>query len=140
MANTTINIPRPHLIMGLCLPLAVLIGYFLAEPMESGSIAVVMLVLAVLSVPVLMKWYHPLLLLSWNAFITPVFIPGRPHIWMIMSAVGLFFAVLNRSVSSNRPFTNVPSLTRPLFFLAGVIGLTMFLTGGFGLRMLGSEH
>src|SRR2546425_636943 len=37
MANT-INIPRTHLIMGLCLPLAVLLGYFLAEPMESGGI------------------------------------------------------------------------------------------------------
>src|SRR6266853_1794925 len=83
MANTTINIPRPHLIMGLCLPLAVLIGYFLAEPMDSGSIAIVVLVLAVLS---------------------------------------------------------VPELTKPLLFLSAVIGLTMFLTGGFGLRLLGSDR
>src|SRR5438477_11049545 len=111
MANTTINIPRPHLIMGLCLPLAVLIGYFLAEPMDSGSIAVVVLVLAVLSVPVLMKWYHPLLLLSWNAFVVPAVIPGRPHLWMLMSLIGLFFAALNRSVSASRPFVNIASLT-----------------------------
>src|SRR6516225_5614984 len=140
MANTTINIPRPHLIMGLCLPLAVLIGYFLAEPMDSGSIAVVVLVLAVLSVPILMKWYHPLLLVSWNAFIVPSFIPGRPQIWMVVALVGLFFAVLNRSVSAKRPFINIPSVTKPLLFLAGVIAITMFLTGGFGLRMLGSDR
>src|SRR5438034_1347895 len=133
MANTTINIPRPHLIMGLCLPLAVLIGYFLAEPMESGSIAVIILVMAVLSVPLLMKWYHPLLLLTWNAVITPFFIPGRPVLWMIMGLIGLFFAVLNRAVSANRPFVNIPSITKSLLFLAAVVAGTAFLTGGMGL-------
>jgi hypothetical protein len=122
------------------LPLAVLIGYFLAEPMESGSIAVVILVMAVLSVPLLMKWYHPLLLLSWNATITPFFIPGRPVLWMIMGLIGLFFAVLNRSVSANRPFINVPAITRSLIFLAVVVAGTAFLTGGIGIRSLGSNH
>jgi hypothetical protein len=37
MANT-INIPKTHLIMGLSLPLAVLLGYFVAEPMELDSL------------------------------------------------------------------------------------------------------
>src|SRR5713226_2470738 len=104
MANTTINIPKPHLIMGLCLPLAVLIGYFLAEPLESGSIAVVLLVLMVLSVPILMKWHHPLLVLCWNASITPYFVPGRPYLWMIMAVASLFFAALNRSVTARHGF------------------------------------
>src|SRR5260221_3384525 len=108
MANT-INIPRPHLIMGLCLPLAVLIGYFLAEPMESGSMAVVILVLSILTVPLLMKWYHPLLVLSWNAVISPLFLPGRPALWMVMSALSLLIAVLNRSVTPSRGFVYVPS-------------------------------
>src|SRR5262250_644401 len=102
MANTTINIPRPHLIMGLCLPLAVLIGYFLAEPMESGGVAVVVLVIVVLSVPLLVTWY---------AVITPFFIPGRPVMWMIMGIIGLFFALLNRSVTANRPFINILPIT-----------------------------
>ncbi len=44
MANA-INIPKTHLIMGLSLPLAVLLGYFIAEPMELGSLAVVVFVL-----------------------------------------------------------------------------------------------
>src|SRR5215471_6979254 len=140
MANTTINIPRPHLIMGLCLPLAVLIGYFLAEPMESGSVAVVTLVIVVLSVPLLMKWYHPLLLVTWNAVITPFFIPGRPVMWMIMGIIGLFFALLNRSVTANRPFINILPITKSLLFLGAVIAGTAFLTGGMGLRSLGSAH
>ena len=49
MANA-INIPKTHLILGLSLPLAVLLGYFLAEPVELGSMAVVAIVLAVLSI------------------------------------------------------------------------------------------
>ena len=40
MANT-INMPRSHVDLGLSLPLAVRIGYFLAEPMDSSSIAIV---------------------------------------------------------------------------------------------------
>src|SRR6185436_6358158 len=77
MANT-INVPRGHLIMGLCLPLAVLVGYFLAQPLESGSFAVVLLVLSVLSVPLFIKWHHPLLILCWNVYANPLFLPGRP--------------------------------------------------------------
>src|SRR6478609_34797 len=116
MANT-INIPRTHLIMGLCLPMAVLLGYFLAQPMESGSIAVVVLVFSLLCFPLLMKWHHPLLVLSWNASANPLFLPGRPCLWMVMALISLFFAVLSRSVNPNRRFVQVPSITKPLLFL-----------------------
>src|SRR5712672_2235284 len=133
MANT-INIPKPHLIMGQCLPLAVLIGYFLAEPMDSGSLAVIVLVIGVLFVPIMMKWHHPLLLLSWNACISPQFLPGRPYLWMIMSLAGLLFAVLNRSVNPSRRFVSVPSVTRALIYLLAVVLATAVMTGGFGLR------
>src|SRR6266404_3369398 len=97
MANT-IKIPRTHLIMGLCLPLAVLLGYFLAEPLESGSIAVVVMVLAVFCVPALMKWHHPLLVLSWNVALLPIFLPGAPPVWVLVAMASILFAVLNRSV------------------------------------------
>src|SRR5438876_11024139 len=40
MASTFV-VSRSQLIYALCLPLAVLIGYFLAEPLESGSMAIV---------------------------------------------------------------------------------------------------
>ena len=67
--------------MGLSLPLAVLLGYFVAEPMELGSMAVVVFVLVVLAIPLMMKWYYPLLVLAWNAAFSPVFLPGRPALW-----------------------------------------------------------
>ena len=46
---------KPHLIMGssLPLPLPVLLGYVVAAPMELGSLAVVVFVFAVTSLPLL---------------------------------------------------------------------------------------
>src|ERR1017187_9314162 len=113
MANT-INIPKTHLIMGLSLPLAVLLGYFVAEPLELGSMAVVVFVLVVLSVPLLMKWYYPLLVLAWNTAICPAFLPGRPPLWAMLAFVGLGFAVHSRAISANARFVVEPSITLPL--------------------------
>jgi len=139
MANT-INVPRAHLILGLCLPLAVLLGYFLAQPLDSTSVAVVVLVLSMLCVPLFMKWHHPLLVVSWNACANPLFLPGRPALWMLMAMISLFFAILARSVDSRRRFIQVPSITKPLLFFAAVVLLTAQLTGGIGIRSLGSER
>ena len=61
---STFAVSRSHLIYGLCLPLAVRLGYFLAEPLESGSIAIVVLVLSVISLALLMRWYLALFFLS----------------------------------------------------------------------------
>ena len=139
MANA-INIPKSHLIMGLSLPLAVLLGYFVAEPLELGSLAVVVFVLVVLSIPLMMKWYYPLLVLSWNAAICPAFLPGQPFLWAIVAFVGLLLAVIGRAVNPNARFVIEPSVTKSLLALTGVVVVTGLATGGFGLRMLGSGH
>src|SRR5580692_5102957 len=103
MANAVV-ISRSNLIYGLCLPLAVLLGYLLAEPFESGSVAVVVLVISVLSIPILMRWHHPFLIFAVNAAIYPYFVPGRPMLWMIMAVVSAFFLVLNRSMGRDVRF------------------------------------
>src|SRR6266850_7597851 len=136
MANS-VKIPRSWMVMGLCLPLAVLLGYFLAEPLEASSLAVVVLVLSVLCVPLLMKWHHPLLVLSWNTFVVPMFLPGKMDLWIIMALTAFFFAVINRSVNPNRRFIQISSLNMAWAALAVVILGTAFLTGGVGLRVLG---
>ena len=64
---STFAVTRNHLIFGLCLPLAVLLGYMLADLDDPASRVVILVALSVLCVPVLMRWYHPLLILSWNA-------------------------------------------------------------------------
>ena len=50
MANTFVA-SRAHIIWGVCLPLAILVGYLLADPVDQGSLAVLVLLAAVLSVP-----------------------------------------------------------------------------------------
>ena len=139
MANA-INIPKSHLIMGLSLPLAVLLGYFVAEPMELGSLAVVVFVLVVLSIPLMMKWYYPLLVLAWNASLCLAFLPGQPALWSIMAFVCLLFAVLSRAVSPNARFVIESSITKSLLILTGVVVATGLMTGGIGFQILGSSQ
>jgi len=140
MANTTIKIPRAHLIMALCLPLAVLLGYFLAEPMESGSMAIIVLVMFVLAVPLMMKWHHPILVLCWNACINPVVLPGQAQIWLPVAAASLLFALLNRAVNPEARFIYVPSIASSLLFVAAVVLITAWATGGIGIRSFGSAR
>lgn len=139
MANTFV-VSRNHLIFGLCLPVAVLVGYLLADPLESSSLAVVVMILSVLLVPLLMRWHHPLLILTWNAMINPTFLPGRPYLWMLIAFVSLLFAALGRAVNAERKFLNVPTLTWPVLSFLAVVLVTAKLTGGFGVRSLGAER
>ena len=81
MANT-VALSRLQLLYGLCLPLAVLLGFFLADPLEMSALAVVGMVLAVLCSPLLIKCHHPLLIESWNDCLAPAFLPGSPYLWM----------------------------------------------------------
>ena len=105
MANA-INVPKSHLILGLSLPLAVLLGYFVAEPLNLGSMAVVVFVLVSLAIPLMLKWYYPLLVFSWNAAIGLAFLPGRLPLWVMLAFVGLLFAVLSRAVSPKARFVD----------------------------------
>src|SRR5439155_10997903 len=139
MPHQTIKIPRAHLIMGLCLPLAVLIGYFVAEPLDSSSLGVLMLVLAVLSMPILMKWYHPLLVFSFNAVFVFGFLPGGLPMWVFVAVIGFLFAALNRCMDSNHRLMIGGALPRALLCLGAVVAATALATGGAGLRALGSS-
>src|ERR1700722_14936141 len=137
MANT-FAVSRSHLVYGVCLPVAVLIGYLLAEPLESGSVAVVVLVLSILSIPLLMRWHHPLLIYSCNAVVLPYFIPGRPDLWMVMTMVSLFFSVLNRSVGQEVKFFQARSVSYALIFFGVIVLGTAWVNGGIGLSAMGS--
>ena len=139
MANTFVA-TRAQLVYALCLPLAVLLGYYLAEPLDTGTITVVVLVLGVLSIPVLMNWYHPFLICAWNAALVLAFLPGQPFLWMLLAFLGLGFAVTNRITKPDARFIAIPSLNRPLFLLLAIVVLTAWFRGGIGLRSLGSAN
>jgi hypothetical protein len=130
---------RAQAIYALVLPLAVLVGYLLADPAGLGSIAFIVVLLLLLVVPILMRWHHPLLILSWNAAINPYFLPGRPYLWMIMAGCSLFFSVLNRIVEPEKGINYEPSIAKPMLVLALAVIGTAMARGGFGVAALGSS-
>jgi hypothetical protein len=137
MANS-FSVSRAQLIYSLCLPLAVLVGYFLGDPLQSGSMGVVVLVLALLTFPLLMKWYHPLLVFSCNAAFVFTFLPGSPPMWLLAAVIGVFFVLLGRCVDSRRRLVVGGTVAWSLLSLAAVAVLTALATGGTGLRVFGA--
>ena len=64
---------------------AVVLGYLLVNPMVRNNQMAVGLILGVILSPILLKWYHPLLIFTWNAAIIFFFLPGKPNIVFLMS-------------------------------------------------------
>lgn len=138
MAGSSV-VSRGQGVFALILPLAVLVGYLLADPSDFGSIAIILFVVTLLCVPILIRWHHPLLILAWNAAINPYFLPGRPYLWMIMTGCSLFFSVLTRIIEPERRLNFEPALARPLFVLVLAVIGTGLTRGGFGAAALGSS-
>lgn len=129
---------RNYLVFGACLPFAVLLGYHLADINDPVSKFVFAATIASLCSPLLIRWYHPLLVVSWNMTAQVAFLPGSPLLWSFLSLVGLFFAILNRSVNPDNKFANVPSLTLPMMAFVVLILVTAKITGGINISTLGA--
>ena len=129
---------RSLIIYGLCLPLAVFLGYLLASPPDMGTLIFVGVLLFILMLPMFLRWHHPWLIASWNMFAVVFFLPGRPAIWMALTAVTLLISGVQYALRRERTFLYVPSLTKPLILLAVVTLVTAELTGGIGIRSFGS--
>ena len=130
---------RTQILIGLCIPLAVLIGFFLAEPLDVKTLAVLLGVVGVLLLPLALRWHHPLLILSWNAAITPAWLPGSPPLWMLLSLICFMLLLASRSIREQSVADQVGYVTVPLIVLLGVVLLTAVVTGGIGIRTLGGE-
>jgi hypothetical protein len=137
MTNSS-ALPRKLIIFAFILPLAALVGFQLANP-DFGSFLVFSLLAAVLCVPLLLRWHHPLLIFSWNAWMQVFFLPGQPEMWMLLSGVSLMITVASRLLLKHESQTYVPSVVWPLIFLSLVVVVTAELTGGIGLRVLGGS-
>ena len=138
MTSATILL-RSMLVYGLCLPLAVFLGYLLATPLDPTTFVAVMLVLFILMIPLILRWHHAWLIASWNTTAVIFFLPGSPQLWMGMAALSLVVTILQNMLNRNERFLWVPSITLSLAFLAVVVLITAKMTGGIGLRAFGSE-
>ena len=129
---------RSLVIYALCLPLAVVLGYLLANPLDLTTFTVVGIILLTLAIPALLRWHHAWLIATWNMSAVIFFLPGRPAIWTGMAAISFVIGVLQYAIDRKIKFLHVPSVMRPLLFLTLVVLITMRLTGGIGLRSFGS--
>ncbi|MBI1842900.1 MAG: hypothetical protein HYR88_18830 [Verrucomicrobia bacterium] len=136
--NSNVALPRNVIIYGLCIPLAMLMGYLLTTPLDFVSMIGLASVLGLLLVPVLLKWHHALLIVSWNAVMVVFFLPGRPQFWMALTATSIVFSILDRIMNKQKRLQTVPWLTAPVVALILVILVTAKLRGGIGLSSIGS--
>ncbi len=129
---------RSLIVFGICIVLAVWLGFMLAGPLTYSSMLVYGLIAFVLVSPLLLKWHYPLLLLCWNFAAVVPFMPGRPPLGITIVFLSLGISVMQRMISREHHFVRVPQLTLPLFFLLAVVAVTARLTG-FGFHIFGSN-
>ncbi|HRZ93072.1 MAG TPA: hypothetical protein P5022_09205, partial [Candidatus Paceibacterota bacterium] len=82
-------VPRSLVIFGVCIPLALLLGYVMANPFSSRNILLVGAVMMVITLPLWMRWHHELLLLSWNSMLVAFFLPGQQPFWVPAALISL---------------------------------------------------
>jgi hypothetical protein len=129
---------RTLIIYAVILPLAVFIGWTVSGDMTRGSFGTLAAIVFVLLLPALLKWHYPVLIFSYNTYITIFFLPGRPTLWVLMAAITFGIAILNRIIQKRSAFLPAPAITASLLFFAAVVIITAKLRGGMGLSALGS--
>lgn len=137
--NNPTAILKSLIVYAICIPLAIFVGYLLTKPLSYESLGMAGILALAMSFPLLIRWHYPLMLLSWNATIVLFFVKGAPKLWLAAVALSLGISVMEHILNRDRRFIRVPQITLPLICMIGVILVTAKLTGGFGLRMLGSE-
>ena len=137
--NNSLAVIRSLVIYGVCLPLAIYLGYLLATPENRDSLVFAGAILGVLLIPIVLNWHHPLLVVSWNASAVVFFSPGEPPLWLAMAAAAFGMAIFRRALNRGTKFLSAWSVTWPLLFLLVVVMATAKLTGGIGMRLGGGD-
>src|SRR6267143_3518628 len=91
------SILRSLTIYAICIPLAVFVGYQLPSVfLDRGSFVTVTVVLSLLCLPLLIRFHHPLMLLSWNMGAVLFFLNGRPQVWFATIAISFAISFTQR--------------------------------------------
>ena len=130
---------RTLVIYGMCIPLAVWIGYLLAMPADRMTFGYAGILMLIFLTPILLRWHHFLLIAGWNFGMTIFFLPGSPPVWLLLTAISLGISMVHRTINSRAHFLSAPEVTRPRIFFFVVVIATAKLTGGIGLHSFGSE-
>lgn len=132
--------PRTLLIFAVCLPLAVLMGFMLSDPLARNSLLVVSLTFTVLLMPLMLSFHHIAVVWSATAYINVFFLPGQPKLWMLCAGISLGISVLSMTLSKQKQkFPWSRSVCASLIFLFLVVFITAQFTGGIGTTAMGSD-
>ena len=137
--NNATAILRTLIIYAICVPGAIVVGVLLTKPMYTSSWIGYSALATLFSLPILLRWHHPLLVFCWNFPMTVFFLPGLPTVWLPMMATSLGISVLQRTLNKDMQFLPTPRLTWPLICLFAVTLFTAKMNGGIGLHSLGSD-
>src|ERR1700722_19347885 len=88
------SLVRSLLIYGVCLPLAIFLGYLLATPMDVMSFALLGILFGILTIPIFLQWHHAWLIAFWNANMMAFFLPGKPTFALVMCLISFTISVL----------------------------------------------
>ena len=136
--NNAPAILRSLVTFAVIVPLAFFVGYLLTNPLDYSSFSIFGVLALILISPILLRWHHPLLVLSWNSGMYLFFLPGRPDFWLAMTMASLGILLLQRALGGVKQPVGVPQVTWSLVCMIGVVVLTARLTG-MGLHAFGSE-
>jgi hypothetical protein len=125
---------------GVCVVIAVFVGYQVTGWDEMASFGVLIAVLLLMLVPFLLKWHHAWLIAVWNTSAMVFFLPGRPNMALVVAGCSLLISVVEHAINQEAPFIRVRILFWPIVFLTVVVLATAKLTGGIGLNIAGSAN
>jgi hypothetical protein len=131
--------PRGLLIFSLCIPLAILLGYMLADPLMGSNMMVVAGAMFALLVPLALAVHHRALIWVAGAIINVFFLPGQPQLWMVIAGMSFIISFLARPLTKvkSKPVWDRWVLISLIVFL-GCMCITAWFESGFGMRVLGS--
>jgi hypothetical protein len=134
---------RSLLIYSICLPLAIFLGYIIAQEgnplFNPATYFIVGLVIFVLALPLILRWHHTLLIVTWSLGAVLFFVPGRPDLWWAVAWLSFCIAIVQHILNRGRTFFQARGVARSLIFLTVVVLATALLRGGIGLAAFGSE-
>src|SRR5579859_3293754 len=111
MTNNPAQALRLLITYAVCIPLAIMVGWLLTDPLDYGTMGIFAVIAMTLMSPFVIKWYYPLLVFGLASPIYCFFLPGNPQLNQVVVLLCMSIAVINRTINSEKRFISVPMMT-----------------------------
>src|SRR6266571_5259857 len=106
---------RSLLVYSICVPLAIVLGYLAAQPIDMTTVSVLGPVALLLLAPLLLRWHHTWLIATWNSPLLLFFL--RSPAWIVLGWVSLLISILQYILNRNLKFLRIGPMAKPLIFM-----------------------